>query len=135
MSNDEPNTEPGVTLKVPNANDGETIARTLLERAPVLVYVVDLNFKVALMNRELREVTGWDTTTCDTVDSLLEHFYPDEEYRATIRDIHDGWARVPSEQIRDTVMVLTSQDGAQRSVSWTTARLRLGSELSPELGG
>lgn len=112
--------------KVPNANHGETIARTLLERAPVLVYVVDLNFKVVLMNRELREISGWDTSTCGSIDSLLECFYPDPGYREPIHELHRRWANVPSEQVRDTVMVLTTRDGRQRSISWTTARLRVG---------
>ncbi|MEE2828063.1 MAG: PAS domain S-box protein [Myxococcota bacterium] len=122
-------TEPGsgpLPGRVPNANDGETIARTLLEKAPILVYVVDLNFKVVLMNRELREVTGWDTSHCGTLDRLLESFYPDPAYREPIREIHLGWARSPSEQVRDTVMVLSTRDGRQRSISWTTARLRVG---------
>ncbi len=120
MTTSEPNSA------VPNANDGETIARTLLERAPVLVYVVDLNFRVVLMNRELREVSGWDTKSCGTVEKLLTNFYPDEAYRAPIGAIHHAWGNTPSEQVRDTVMVLTTKSGQQRSVSWTTARLRVG---------
>ena len=118
--------EPNSAVPVPNANDGETIARTLLERAPVLVYVVDLNFRVVLMNRELRDVSGWDTSNCRTVDHLLENFYPDDAYRAPIGAIHRAWGNTPSEQVRDTVMVLTTKDGQQRSISWTTARLRVG---------
>ncbi|HIF23631.1 MAG TPA: hypothetical protein EYQ27_17415, partial [Gemmatimonadetes bacterium] len=113
---------PSPAASVPNANHGETIARTLLERAPVLVYVVDLNFKVVLMNRELREVSGWDTSSCGDIESLLANFYPDPDYRGPIRAIHDGWANSPSEQVRDTVMVLSTASGQQRSISWTTAR-------------
>jgi PAS domain S-box-containing protein len=113
-------------MAIPNANDGETIARTILERAPVLVYVVDLSFKVVLMNRELREISGWDTSKCRDVESLLTSFYPDAEYCAPIREIHEGWGNTPSEHVRDTVMVLTTTDGRQRSISWTTARLRVG---------
>jgi len=119
---------PSPSAPVPNANHGETIARTLLERAPVLVYVVDLNFKVVLMNRELRDVSGWDTSSCGDIENLLANFYPDPDYRGPIRAIHDGWANTPSEQIRDTVMVLTTAAGQQRSISWTTARLRVGQE-------
>ena len=113
-------------MAIPNANDGETIARTILERAPVLVYVVDLSFKVVLMNRELREISGWDTSKCRDVESLLGNFYPDTQYCAPIREIHEGWGKTPSEHVRDTVMVLTTTDGRQRSISWTTARLRVG---------
>ena len=83
MSNDEPNTEPGVTLKVPMPMTARR-SRAPPER-PVLVYVVDL-LQGCSHESGASEVTRWDTTTCDTVDTLLEHFYPDEEY-LSVRDI------------------------------------------------
>ncbi len=104
--------------------DSEAIVRVLFEKSPLLVYIVDLDFKVVLINRTLRESTGYDTSDCPNVDALLRRFYPDNEYRSVVEGIHQGFVR--NEHIRDTELVATIKDSTQRTISWGTSRLRIG---------
>ncbi len=104
--------------------DPEAIVRVLFEKSPLLIYISDLDFKIVLFNRALREATGYDTSDCRNVGGLLERFYPDADYRRLVQDIHDGW--VKNEHIRDAELVATIKDGTQRTISWSTSRLRVG---------
>ena len=38
----------------------DAIVRVVLEKSPLLVYIANLDFKIVLANRTLREVTGYD---------------------------------------------------------------------------
>ncbi|MCP4873689.1 MAG: PAS domain S-box protein [Proteobacteria bacterium] len=104
--------------------DPEAIVRVLFEKSPLLIYISDLDFKIVLFNRALREATGYDTSDCRNVGGLLERFYPAPDYRRLVQDIHDGWVR--NEHIRDAELVATIKDGTQRTVAWSTSRLRIG---------
>lgn len=103
--------------------DPEAVTRALLEKSPLLVYICDLEFRIALINRGLRELSGYDTTDCPNVESLLRRFYPDERYRSVVAAIHDGWKR--NEHIRGAELVVQCRDGQQRTISWSTARLKV----------
>ena len=104
--------------------DPEAIVRVLFEKSPLLIYIADLDFKIVLINRALREITGYDTSDCRNVAGLLEHFYPDPDYRRLVAGIHESWHR--NEHIRDTELVASLKDGGQRTISWSTSRLRVG---------
>ena len=104
--------------------DPEAIVRVLFEKSPLLIYISDLEFKIVLFNRALREATGYDTSDCRNVGGLLERFYPSPDYRRLVQDIHDGWVR--NEHIRDAELVATIKDGTQRTIAWSTSRLRIG---------
>lgn len=103
--------------------DPEAVTRALLEKSPLLVYIADLDFRIALINRGLRELCGYDTTECPNVESLLRRFYPDERYRSVVSAIHEGWRR--NEHIRGAELVVQCRDGQQRTISWSTARLKV----------
>ena len=104
--------------------DPEAIVRVLFEKSPLLIYITDLDYKIVLFNRALRDATGYDTSDCRTVPDLLERFYPDPEYRKIVHGIHQGW--VHNEHIRDAELVCTLKDATQRTISWSTSRLRVG---------
>ncbi len=104
--------------------DPEAIVRVLFEKSPLLIYIADLDFKIVLINRALREVTGYDTSDCRNVAGLLERFYPDPDYRRLVAGIHEGWHR--NEHIRETELVASLKTGGQRTISWSTSRLRVG---------
>lgn len=104
--------------------DPEAIVRVLFEKSPLLIYIADLDFKIVLINRALREITGYDTSDCRNVAGLLERFYPDPDYRRLVAGIHDGWHR--NEHIRETELVASLKTGGQRTISWSTSRLRVG---------
>ncbi len=117
-------TTTGTNPRGGDPTDSEAIVRVLFEKSPLLVYIVDLDFKVVLINRTLRESTGYDTSDCPNVDALLRRFYPDNEYRSVVEGIHQGFVR--NEHIRDTELVATIKDSTQRTISWSTSRLRIG---------
>ena len=108
--------------------DPEAIARVLLEKSSLLIYITDLNYKVVLFNRAARQATGYDTASCPNVQALLERFYPDPGYRGIVQGIHDGWAK--NEHIRGTELVVQCKDGSQRTISWSTSRLKVGRRSS-----
>jgi len=108
----------------PDPTDPEAIVRVLFEKSPLLIYIADLDYKIVLFNRALRDATGYDTSDCRNVGKLLERFYPDPEYRQIVQGIHDGWVR--NEHIRDAELVCTLKDQTQRTISWSTSRLRVG---------
>lgn len=108
--------------------DPEAIARVLLEKSSLLIYITDLNYKVVLFNRAAREATGYDTASCPDVSAMLERFYPDPGYRSIVQGIHDGWAK--NEHIRGTELVVQCKDGSQRTISWSTSRLKVGRRSS-----
>ena len=108
--------------------DPEAIARVLLEKSSLLIYITDLNYKVVLFNRAAREATGYDTASCPNVSAMLERFYPDPGYRSIVQGIHDGWAK--NEHIRGTELVVQCKDGSQRTISWSTSRLKVGRRSS-----
>ena len=112
----------------PDPTDPEAIARVLLEKSSLLIYITDLNYKVVLFNRAAREATGYDTAACPNVHALLERFYPDPGYRSIVQGIHDGWAK--NEHIRGTELVVQCKDGSQRTISWSTSRLKVGRRSS-----
>ena len=109
----------------PDPTDPSAILRVVLEKSPLLVYVANLDFKIVLANRALREVTGYDTSDCGTVDSLIDTFYPHgEAYTQRVKDIHEGWKR--NEHIMGAKLLVQCKDGAQRTIAWYTSRLRVG---------
>jgi PAS domain S-box-containing protein len=110
--------------------DPEAIVRVLFEKSPLLIYIADLDFKVVLFNRALREVTGYDTSDCPNVDQLVSRFYPNPDLRKIVTSIHDGWKH--NEHIRDAELLVQLKDGTQRTVSWSTSRLRVG--RGPSIG-
>lgn len=114
----------GAYPRAGDPTDPEAIVRVVFEKSPLLVYITDLDFKIVLFNRALRETTGYDTSDCGNVDALLRRFYPDEKYRSVVEAIHQGFVR--NEHIRDAELVATTKDGAQRTISWSTSRLRIG---------
>ena len=111
--------------------DPEAIVRVVLEKSPLLIYIANLEFKIVLANRALREVTGYDTGDCPNVESLIERFYPHgDAYAQRVRDIHEGWRR--NEHIMGAKLLVQCKDGGQRTVAWYTSRLRIG--RSPTVG-
>lgn len=109
----------------PDPTDPSAILRVVLEKSPLLVYVANLDFKIVLANRALREVTGYDTSDCGTVESLIDTFYPHgEAYTQRVKDIHEGWKR--NEHIMGAKLLVQCKDGAQRTIAWYTSRLRVG---------
>jgi len=113
-----------------NPAQPELLASALLERSPLLVYVVNTDGKIALLNRALRELTGYDTSRCPDVKSLVAHFYPDKEYGALVAKLHEGLSR--NEHLTDTELNVTTRDGELKKVSWSTCPLRFGQ--GPTLG-
>ena len=107
-----------------DATEAEALTRVLLLKSPLLIYIADLDFKIVLMSQALRELTGYDTSDCGTVDAMLSRFYPNPDYRKVVDGIHQGFVR--NEHIRETELVVTVKDGSQRTVSWSTSRLRQG---------
>ena len=111
--------------------DPEAIVRVVLEKSPLLVYIANLDFKIVLANRALREVTGYDTGDCPNVEALIERFYPHgDAYAQRVRDIHEGWKR--NEHIMGAKLLVQGKDGTQRTIAWYTSRLRIG--RSPTIG-
>ncbi len=111
--------------------DPEAIVRVVLEKSPLLIYIANLDYKIVLANRALREVTGYDTGDCPNVEALIEHFYPHgDTYAQRVRDIHEGWRR--NEHIMGAKLLVQCKDGGQRTVAWYTSRLRIGK--SPTIG-
>ncbi len=111
--------------------DSEAIVRVVLEKSPLLIYIANLDYKIVLANRALREVTGYDTGDCPNVEALIEHFYPHgDTYAQRVRDIHEGWRR--NEHIMGSKFLVQCKDGGQRTVAWYTSRLRIGK--SPTIG-
>lgn len=111
--------------------DPEAIVRVVLEKSPLLVYIANLEYKIVLANRALREATGYDTGDCPNVDAIIEHFYPHgDAYAQRVRDIHDGWRR--NEHIMGSKLLVQCKDGSQKTVAWYTSRLRIGK--SPTIG-
>jgi len=108
----------------------ELLASVLLERSPLLVYVVDNDGKVVLLNRALRELTGYDTSLCPDVSSLVTSFYPDKEYGALVAKLHEGWSR--NEHLTDTELNVSTRTGEIKKISWSTCPLRFG--RGPTLG-
>ena len=103
----------------------DAIVRVVLEKSPLLVYIVNLDFKVVLANRSLREVTGYDTSDCPNVDALIDQFYPyDVDFKQRVRDIHEGWRR--NEHVMGAKLLVQCKNGAQRTIAWYTSRLRVG---------
>jgi PAS domain S-box-containing protein len=114
----------GSHLRAGDPTDPEAIVRVVFEKSPLLVYITDLDFKVVLFNRALRDATGYDTADCPNVDALLRRFYPDDSYRGVVEAIHQGFVR--NEHIRDAELVATMKEGGHRTISWSTSRLRIG---------
>ena len=103
----------------------EAIVRVVLEKSPLLVYIANLDFKIVLANRSLREVTGYDTSDCPTTDALIERFYPHgDEYQQRVRSIHEGFRR--NEHVMGAKLLVQCKDGSQRTIAWYTSRLRIG---------
>lgn len=103
----------------------EAIVRVVLEKSPLLVYIANLDFKIVLANRSLREVTGYDTSDCPTTDALIEKFYPHgDEYQQRVRSIHEGFRR--NEHVMGAKLLVQCKDGTQRTIAWYTSRLRIG---------
>ena len=114
----------GTSGRANDPTDPEAIVRVLFEKSPLLIYIADLDFKIVLINRALRDSTGYDTSDCRDVAGLLERFYPDPDYRRLVAGIHEGWHR--NEHIRETELVASLKSGGQRTISWSTSRLRVG---------
>ncbi len=103
----------------------EAIVRVVLEKSPLLVYIVNLDFKVVLANRSLREVTGYDTSDCPNVDALIDRFYPHgDEFKQRVLAIHEGWRR--NEHVMGAKLLVQCKNGSQRTIAWYTSRLRVG---------
>ena len=111
--------------------DPVAIVRVVLEKSPLLIYIANLEFKIVLANRALREVTGYDTGDCPNVEALIGAFYPHgDAYAQRVRDIHDGWRR--NEHIMGAKLLVQGKNGGQRTIAWYTSRLRVG--RSPTIG-
>ncbi len=93
----------------------------LLERGPLLVYVVDLEGRVLLLNQAFTETTGWDEKECSDLDSLLERLYPEPEYRDVVRRVH--LSRSAATQVQGMELTLRRKDGTDALISWSTAWL------------
>jgi len=103
----------------------EAIVRVLLEKSPLLVYIANLEFKIVLANRSLREVTGYDTSDTPNVDTLIDAFYPHgAEYLDRVRSIHEGWRR--NEHVMGAKLLVQCKNGQQKTIAWYTSRLRIG---------
>lgn len=102
--------------------DPSALSGTLLEKSSLLIYVCNLNFEVVLFNRALRQTTGFDTKDCPNLEALLDHFYPDPSYRKIVSEIHERWRR--NEHIRNTELSIACKSGEQRTISWSTSRLK-----------
>ena len=103
--------------------DGVAFSETILKKAPILIYILDTNEETLEINREMRQVTGYDITDCPDGDSILDALYPDPTYRKLVRKMHVGWKR--NHQVRGLLTNVTTRDGGIRSISWTTTRVKL----------
>ncbi|MCO4774118.1 MAG: PAS domain S-box protein, partial [Deltaproteobacteria bacterium] len=103
----------------------EAIVRVVLEKSPLLVYIANLDFKIVLANRSLRDVTGYDTSDTPSVNALVSRFYPHgPDYKQRVLDIHEGWKR--NEHVMGAKLLVQCKDGTQRTIAWYTSRLRIG---------
>jgi len=120
------NSQPGESMPEANSQAATTIssaalARVLLDRSPLLVYAVDLQGHLLLINQAFTTTTGWDKADCVDLDALLERLYPDPEYREIVRRVHER--RPTSSELTGTELTLRCKDGGDRLVSWSTGWL------------
>ena len=97
------------------------LTHALLERGPLLIYVVDLEGRILLTNRAFTETTGWTQEDCSDLDSLLERLYPEPEYRDVVRRVH--MSRSAGSQIDSMELTLRCKDGSDALVAWSSAWL------------
>lgn len=104
--------------------DPEAVSDAVMEKSPLLIYMMHLDGATALMNRKMRDVTGLDSVACPTGESLLEALYPDSGYRKIVRVIHDGWQE--NRHVRDQITLVATKKRGVRNISWSTSRLKAG---------
>ncbi len=102
--------------------DPVAVSRALLEKAPILVYCLDLAGRTVTVNQRFRDVTGWDVPDLPDGERILQALYPSEPYRQVVRALHDNWRE--NKHVRDQVTTIADRAGAYHKVSWSSARLR-----------
>lgn len=102
--------------------DPVAVTRAVLEKSPLLVYCLDLQGRTAVVNRRMRDLTGWDLPDLPDGERLLEALYPNDAYRSVVRALHDNWKE--NKQVRDQVTTIADRQGAYRKVAWSSARLK-----------
>jgi len=104
--------------------DGDAVTEAILEKSPLLIYVIDLDGRTLQMNRRMRDVSGYDVGDCPDGETLLSTIYADPDYRAVVRVIHDGW--IDNRHVRDQVTLVNTRERGVRNVSWSTSRIKAG---------
>lgn len=62
---------------------------TIIDRAPVMITIFNPETGRLQLNRQYEQLTGW-TADGKTADKLMEHAFPDPEYRAKIQTFIDA---------------------------------------------
>lgn len=97
----------------------KSFIETTLENLPIGVAVNTIDDgKVTLMNEQFTNIYGWPREILTDVDSFFEHVYPDEEYRAIIKErVMTDMESGNPEQMQWQRISVTTQEGEERIVN------------------
>ncbi len=104
--------------------DGEAVSEAILDKAPMLIYVIDLGGRTVHVNKHMIETVGLTAADAPSGEAILEALYPDVSYRQVVRVIHDGWQS--NRHVRNQVTLVATRSQGTRNVSWSTSRLKAG---------
>lgn len=89
----------------------------LVNQLPLLIHAHDENGRIVFWNSECERLLGYSAQEVLGREDIFERFYPDPDYRDTVRDWHKE-PLVSGE--RETLM--RTRDGNQRVIAWTQVR-------------
>ena len=101
--------------------ESEERFRTVVERTPIPIMVVENTGKVALLNRSFVDHYGYTVEDIPTRDIWLQTAYPDPEYRKIIAANWQSQISQPDNDGRDHITsrrTITVKDGSEREVEF-----------------
>lgn len=89
----------------------------LVENLPLLLHAHDENGRIVFWNRECERVLGYTSQEVLGKADIFERFYPDPDYRDTVR----GWHQEPRD-FKEREVVMQTKGGEQRVIAWSLVR-------------
>lgn len=92
------------------------LLESLLDRTHALLYVVDIDGGIRMINRAMRDRVDYDAATLPDLKTLARLLYPEPAVRETVLAAHA--AALEGKPTRDMEWVLTTRQGDQRQILW-----------------